>query len=477
VAKQRISIIVDHPLRDLPGVSLTGLALAQLGFDVFLVPMDVEERECLSLAPDFVLLNYLRKNNESFVRRLLECGIQYGINDTEGGFYGDLSYYAKVLSQDSELYENLRCNTIWGMKMLNYLKSEFPHKQNLILTGLPRFDYYSEKYRNLELNLLPKNLHGRNIALINTKVALVNPLFVSVEREIDLYKNKLGFSDEVIQHFIEFGKYSIQDNIELAKNLSREMKDIQVIIRPHPHENERTYSNSIDAFAFPNVSVFREGPVIPWILGSKSVIHRHCTTAIEAALAGKPALAPSWVRTSANAPDAEKVSHHVGSEQELKDLIQLSNNDQLKPTDSIKNELSRIVEDWLFQVDGDSHKRVANAIADNLKPGLHPNKDKARRQMYRIFDNRNDPMGRIYSALNTLGEKNLFPAWKAEKIRLAKWSKTQKYFEPQDVKNWIEPVIKQDNTAAVDIAWARETGEYMDSYPGSAVKISLKGTK
>ncbi|MGZ3691934.1 MAG: surface carbohydrate biosynthesis protein, partial [Pseudobdellovibrio sp.] len=305
--KQKIAIIVDHPLRDLPGVSLIAYSLAKQGLEVFLVPMYVQERECLALAPDFVLLNYLRKNNESFVDRLIKSKIQFGINDTEGGFYGDLNYYGKVLSHRSDLYSAMNCNLIWGQKMLNYLKNDFGFKQNLILTGLPRFDYYSPKYRNLDLGLISSELKNKNIALINTKVALANPLFVTREKEIHMYKYKLGFSDEVINHFLVYGEYSIADNIELAKFISEKFECEQIIIRPHPHENPVTYSRQIEAGKYPNISVHREGPVIPWILASKSIIHRHCTTAIEAALAGKPALAPVWVRTSADAPDAEKV--------------------------------------------------------------------------------------------------------------------------------------------------------------------------
>ncbi|MCC2678168.1 MAG: hypothetical protein K0R29_744 [Pseudobdellovibrio sp.] len=473
MSKTRVSLIVDHPLRDLPGVSLIAYKLARMGLDVFLVPMYVQERECLSLASDFVLLNYLRKNNETFVQRLIHCGIQYGINDTEGGFYGDLDFYAKILSQNHELYENLRCNTVWGKKMLTYLQEHFPHKQNLVLTGLPRFDFYSEKYRNLELNLIPSHLKDKKIALINTKVALINPQFVTVEREIDLYKNKLGFSDDVINHYIEYGRYSITDNIALAKNLSRDLSGVQVIIRPHPHENAETYSKQVDTQSHPNVSVYRDGPVIPWILKSKSIIHRHCTTAIEAALAGKPALAPEWVRTSANAPDAEKVSHHVKSETELKELILLANDNRVEPTAQIKSELDRIINEWLYQIDGDSHARVASAITDNLKPGQHADKDRARKQMYRIFDSREGSAGQLYNMLNKLGEKDLFPVWKTENIRLAKWAKTQKYYTPNDVKNWIEPVNKLENGPQLNISWASESGEYLDNYPGRAVKVSV----
>lgn len=471
--KLRIALIVDHPLRDLPGLSLIAYSLAQQNFDVFLVPMYAQERECLSLAPDFVLLNYLRKNNEVFAARLMDSNIQFGINDTEGGFYGDLSFYGNVLSRDQNLYDFLNCNLVWGKKVYSYLQKDFGIKQHCIITGLPRFDYYSEKYRNIDLNLLPQNLKTKNITLINTKVAVANPLFVTKEKEIDTYRNKLGISDEMIQHFLEYGAFSIQDNVALAKAIAKDFSSSQVVVRPHPHENAVTYSEQIDKMLYPNVGVYREGPIIPWILGSKCIIHRHCTTAIEAALAEIPALVPAWVRYSANAPDTEKVSHIAANKEELDELIRQSNNNKLKPSPAIKNELDRIIDEWLYQVDGASHLRVANAIAETLKPGMRPNLDKSRKQMYNIFDTKIDQTGKLYNIINKFSRVLPQPLWQIEKMRLNKWANTQKYFTPEDVANWITPVQVFEKTKTLSYSWARSKGEFLDNYPGSSIQISL----
>ena len=43
--------------------------------------------ELWRIRPNFVVLNYLRENNQTFVRRLLASGFSVGIMETEGGVF------------------------------------------------------------------------------------------------------------------------------------------------------------------------------------------------------------------------------------------------------------------------------------------------------------------------------------------------------------------------------------------------------
>ncbi len=468
--KTRIALIVDHPLRDLPGLALIAKDLAQKNCEVFLVPMYNQERECLALAPDFVLLNYLRKNNEHFVHRLKKCGIQYGINDTEGGFYGDLDYYGSVLSLDRDLNENVRCNLVWGQKMLDYLKSKPQWNHQLKLTGLPRFDFYADKFKTVDLSPLIQMPKNKKLALINTKVALANPLFVTVEKEIEIYKNKLGISEEKIQFFLKYGLLSIEDNVALSEWIGQNFPDWSVVIRPHPHENGRTYANKINS-QFKNVSVHREGPVIPWILQSKAVLHRHCTTAIEAAIANIPAISPTWVNTSANAPDAEDVSHKAHTQQELFELLQSAEKNQLTASAEIQKSTQKIIDDWLYQVDGNSHIRVSDEILQSLG-STKPRVSDCAKEVYNIFDHRTDLKGQLFTQFSRLSAVYPKPLWAIDQMRLKKWTITQKYFTPKDLSDWINPVIAMEKSSAVQISWAHEDDSYLEPYTGHSIRVT-----
>src|SRR5437870_5118836 len=101
----RVVLIVDNIHRDLPGLLLVAMRLCRYGATCYLVPFNLRESETWALAPDFVLLNYLRKRNEVFARRLMDAGIQVGVLDTEGQATLDSS--AKVMTSDAELRQSV----------------------------------------------------------------------------------------------------------------------------------------------------------------------------------------------------------------------------------------------------------------------------------------------------------------------------------------------------------------------------------
>lgn len=75
---------------------------------------------------------------------------------------------------------------------------------------------------------------------------------------------------------------------EVLEKLSRNMPDVSIVIRPHPIEDSAAWKEIMRGM--PNVHVIREGSIGPWVHGALAVIHNGCTTAFEAALAGKPVL-------------------------------------------------------------------------------------------------------------------------------------------------------------------------------------------
>ena len=60
---KRICLIIDNPLRDFDGIVLIAAYLMMKNFEVFIVPMNAQNSDALSLNPDVVLVNYIRKNN------------------------------------------------------------------------------------------------------------------------------------------------------------------------------------------------------------------------------------------------------------------------------------------------------------------------------------------------------------------------------------------------------------------------------
>ena len=278
----KVAIVVDHPLRDLPSCTLVGAYLAKAGIDVHLVPMNWQSREIFALAPDLVLLNYVRKNNELLIEKMIDAGIQYGMLDTEGGFYGDLQKYTRLLSSKRNVIEGIRINCVWGDVFFKMWRDDIGVKEEtLFLTGLPRFDFYAPEWGSQVIKWLPESWQdSQPLFLLNTKVAIANPQFSTTEQELKMYRDVFKLPEEEIQRHLKLGRASIEQNCQLARDLASDFTNSRVLIRPHPHERVATYSEKIGGNR-PNLSADCSGAVVPWIVRSSALIHRQCTTAVE----------------------------------------------------------------------------------------------------------------------------------------------------------------------------------------------------
>ena len=128
--------------------------------------------------------------------------------------------------------------------------------------------------------------------LINTNFARYNHYFgrdktmgilktrglVRHEKDEAFFRGWIDFLGEVFHSFED-----------MLPRLAKAFPDRNIVLRPHPSENHDTWRKI--AAGIPNVQVIYEGGVIPWLLASELSIHNSCTTGLEGALMGKPALA------------------------------------------------------------------------------------------------------------------------------------------------------------------------------------------
>jgi surface carbohydrate biosynthesis protein len=472
--KPRVAYIVDHPLRDLGGLVLTGLNLIDRGVDVFFIPMQYQVREVFSLLPDLVVLPYIRNNNAALLEGLLRARIPYVLLETEGGFYGDLSKYGQTLSREPRFWAGLKKFFVWGEKMRRYLRDDISiPSDKLLLTGLPRFDVYAPSLRHVALAFLPQEWKEspKRLILINTKVSVANPQFISRQKEIDLYLNVLNMPKEEVDRHLTLGLKAIDGTIDIARDLSRTFPDAAVMIRPHPHERMQTYLDGVGA-GFSNVSVTRQGTVAPWLVRSSVLIQRHCTTAIEAALAGIPIVAPEWLATSANLPDAEDLSVKCSTVGELHRLVRSAVEGHFEIPAEQKTHLDRIIDDWLYRVDGESSKRVANGILDLL--GINHSLDErvARDILYgAYFDRPSKPM-KLYHALNILAKHTGIakPVWAVEEFRSRNFPSSGKGFSIQDILRYADAARP---SAGAEVKGCRVLTT--DGYPSSSLLLTTSG--
>ena len=80
---------------------------------------------------------------------------------------------------------------------------------------------------------------------------------------------------------------AFKEFIAFIETISDDPQLPNIIVRPHPSEDHQAWNRAISHL--PNVYCVYEGSVSPWLLASEGLIHRGCTSAIEAFFSRKKA--------------------------------------------------------------------------------------------------------------------------------------------------------------------------------------------
>ena len=181
---------------------------------------------------------------------------------------------------DYKLFEEASSVFFWGADQLNNVAKNIPDISKAIVTGHPRFEYLKPEYHFLYESKTKrlKKKYGQFI-LINTNMGFGNN-YRGKKFIIDNYGGRF----KSIKSIINNDEIKLEGYIKLVKSLSM-LETQQIIIRPHPEEDIKTYE---DAFHnYENVRVIYDGSAIPWILASNIMIHPDCTTGVESLMLGK----------------------------------------------------------------------------------------------------------------------------------------------------------------------------------------------
>lgn len=207
------------------------------------------------------------------------------------------------------------------------------------ITGWLKYDVYIKKniqLFNSEANDIKKKF-GK-FYLFSSNYGALSSLGLKIRLKNDKNLSKLKFSKKKDNDFFTF-KQSIKDFNYLKKHLFKFLKlnpNFKLIIRPHPGDQLYTDWNIFKKFK--NVKVIIEGDIVPWIISSKGLIHRGCSTAIDAFFLKKPAyfLKPKRKLLSSEKNLIYKISKKIKNFNELKKYNYVGN---LKKNDLISNEI------------------------------------------------------------------------------------------------------------------------------------------
>jgi surface carbohydrate biosynthesis protein len=478
--KPRIALIVDHPQRDLAGMVLTAFELCQRGAVCHLVPLNLQDYELWALAPDFVLLNFMRRGTEHLAKQMIAAQIQFGLLDTEGGIWPDPENYTELLWNDTALLHQASCICMWGPRLAKYTTAQgFFRPSQVIITGCSRFDFYEQRWRGL-FRVADQDERTRRAKriLINTNYTTVNSRIVSAAANVAQFRAIFGWSDERIGRLVDAEEQAIAATIDMARELARTYPHSEIVVRPHPFENPERYRRGLGDLE--NIEINTTGPVQPQIFRASVVIQRSCTTAIEACLAAVPTLSPQWIPAPNLMPMSEAVSVPCASYQDMHAQIEAIFAGQYVPSADLQHAIDTVIQDWFYQIDGLAYRRVSDAVLGRIHRRRVVNERQCSRYLYGLDISRSS-WRRSVSA-NLRYRVGLSPDWSFQQMRkIPMRLKPEKSFGTAEVRDLAGRIYQARCThdrgaRPVTVVSSGDRGDYTHHYTGHAVTLSCETT-
>jgi surface carbohydrate biosynthesis protein len=328
--KPLLIIPVETKVREFDAKLLLAVVALQRGFDVVLGALWELKFFTELLDRGIFLDKSIAKTKAQWFSRCRQQGHRVAALDEEGLVYFDAETYRQLRIHPPSL-EKADVFFAWGKDQAEVMIPEVGAlAERIRLTGNPRFDLLRPELRmayDKDVAGL-RNAYGR-IILINTSFSFAN----SANDAKALQQTFSQYPIEESRPGFFAGWTAAQNNVlqsfqEVLPLVRKRFPEHAIIIRPHPSEGLQLWQELSRSMS--NTAVIREGNVVPWLLAADVLVHWNCTTAIEAFLLGKSAIAyrkeqPYFYEQ----PLPNACSFHAASPDELMDMLDRAIADRL----------------------------------------------------------------------------------------------------------------------------------------------------
>jgi surface carbohydrate biosynthesis protein len=297
--KTLLLIPVENQVRELdPKLLLTCIA-ARRGFTSIIGSHRILDFHIASFPRSLYLNKSFTIMNLKMFKIMHKLGHQIVTWDEEALVHlPDEMYYSRRLSPLSLQYVSHLF--AWGEDNAELWRRypEMPKDIPIHVTGNPRGDLLRPEmiaFYKKDAEEIGKT-YG-NFILINTNFNHVNAFYPSQNlfRPVKLAgdtprfgKAAKGMSRKFAEALRDH-KQAIFDYFKkLIPALDRDFPEYNIVVRPHPTENQNIYHEI--AARCQRVHVTNEGNVVPWLMAAKALLHNGCTTGVEAFAMGVPAI-------------------------------------------------------------------------------------------------------------------------------------------------------------------------------------------
>ncbi len=299
LANALLLIPVENQVRELDPKLLLACVAAQRGF-ASIVGSRREMEFNIDSFPDAIYLSKsMTIRSRLFFRIARRLGHRIVAWDEEALVHlPSHTYFSRRL--DAATIKHVKRLFAWGQDNVE-LWRQYPHTPKQIpihATGNPRSDMLRAEIRAFyEADAGALRREYGDFILINTNFNHVNAfgpdinLFRPVKKpggKARFGRAARGMSREYARGLWEHKQAVFAHFRELIPALEQAFPGCNIVVRPHPTENQQVYRDI--AARCRRVRVTNQGNVVPWLMATRVLVHNGCTTAVEAFVMNVPAV-------------------------------------------------------------------------------------------------------------------------------------------------------------------------------------------
>ena len=267
------------------------------------------------------VINSLFKNSYKNILDIKKYGHKLILLDEEGLVHlNNERYINRLYKKSLDEVEYVFC---FGKDQAQIILDRYPNmKEKVKITGNPRMNLLNKDLRPLIIDNENKKIKSySNYILIVSNFSYVNfncsvtdwDEKKSILREMLIFmgvENEMEFEEHYNYIFNIFEAMK-----KLIVRVHEKYPDYNIIIRPHPSEDSKTWEQF--AKKYKNIYVESNGDMNTWLVHAKLVIQNSCTSAIECLLLGVPCISyRPYVNEKHDQPLPNLLSKNVFSEDE-----------------------------------------------------------------------------------------------------------------------------------------------------------------
>lgn len=228
---------------------------------------------------------------DSMVKKILTKCEKYCVLDYEFGFAmteKEIKARAKALSRFI-LNDKISNIFLLDNEIKNHILNVLPAiKKKVLVTGWPRYDLTKKDYENIYSEHIKKikKKYG-SFFLFSSDFGILNNKKI---KELTNYYKSYGWSKNAINKETKINKKRLLTFKLFLKSILKYDKSDNLqnlIIRPHPNENQKVWSNIKNTLH--KIKIILEGEIEPWIIASNGLISNGCSSTIDAIIFQKKA--------------------------------------------------------------------------------------------------------------------------------------------------------------------------------------------